>query len=321
MRYLRSTAVRVAIAVVVLGILALVILTAMGAFAGGGSTFGATKPATGAAASGSGHRHDYYVSLGDSYAVGYQPSPVPGPTPGYTGVVAKRTHLVLENFGCGGATTTSILDTVGCASPYGPPAGSHRVAYPDRTQAAAAERFIRHHRGRIGLVTVSIGGNDITHCATAPSPIQCATTAVATVQRNVTTLARRLRTAAGPKVPILGLTYPDVLLGLWVYPPDHPDTTLASLSVAAFKGLFNPALAKSYRASGGGLVDVTKDTGAYVPLTTTTTLAPYGQVPEAVARVCMLSWYCTQGNIHLKSAGYDLMGDEVVAAYRASMHG
>ena len=54
----------------------------------------------------------YYVSLGDSYSVGYQPGL--GATAGYTAYVAAKTHLTLVNFGCAGATTTSILDTVGC---------------------------------------------------------------------------------------------------------------------------------------------------------------------------------------------------------------
>ena len=58
----------------------------------------------------------YYVSLGDSYSVGYQPSPTPGATAGYTAYVAQQTHLKLVNFGCGGATTVSILHTNGCSS-------------------------------------------------------------------------------------------------------------------------------------------------------------------------------------------------------------
>ena len=41
-------------------------------------------------------------------------------------------------FGCGGATTSSILNVVGCASPYGPPAATDAVAYPTQTQLAAA---------------------------------------------------------------------------------------------------------------------------------------------------------------------------------------
>jgi len=60
----------------------------------------------------------HYLSLGDSYSVGYQPSPTSGATSGYTGVVAAANGLQLENFGCGGATTSSILtfDDVFCGS-------------------------------------------------------------------------------------------------------------------------------------------------------------------------------------------------------------
>ncbi len=54
-----------------------------------------------------------YVSLGDSYSVGYQ-NPTLGNTAGFTGYVAKREKLQLENFGCGGATTTSLFTQIGC---------------------------------------------------------------------------------------------------------------------------------------------------------------------------------------------------------------
>src|SRR4051812_44219683 len=63
----------------------------------------------------------YYVSLGDSYAVGYQPGK--GSTrEGFadqTVTKAKRRgyNLKLVNFGCGGATTTSIVRAKGCAKP------------------------------------------------------------------------------------------------------------------------------------------------------------------------------------------------------------
>jgi len=259
----------------------------------------------------------YYLSLGDSYAVGYQPSPLPGATGGYTAYVAAKTHLRLVNYGCGGATTSSLLTADGCASPYGPPAAAHAASYPHQTQVGAATSFMRRHRGEIGLVTVSIGGNTVTRCASAASPTGCVLSAIPEIERNVTRLAADLRAAAGRHVPILGLTYPDVLLGLWVYPSSHADTSLASLSVTAFKSLLNPALTKAYSAAGAHLVDITAATGGYVPLTKTTTLAPYGKIPVAVAKVCTLTWYCTQGNIHAKTAGYDLIGKAVVARYRA----
>lgn len=257
----------------------------------------------------------YYVSLGDSYSVGYQPSPKAGATSGFTAVVANGTRFKLVNFGCGGATTTSILQTVGCAAPYGPPAATDRASYPHQTQAAAADAFIRRHRGDIGLVTVSIGGNDVTACAANADPVSCVAGVTDEIKSHVATLARGLRAAAGPGVPIIGLTYPDVILGMWVYPPTKPDTSLATLSVTAFKSLINPALSQAYAGAGARFVDVTADTGAYTPLTDTTTLAPYGTVPVAVAKVCDLTWYCQLGNIHAKTVGYHLIGEEILTAY------
>jgi hypothetical protein len=91
----------------------------------------------------------YYVALGDSYAVGYQPSPSPHASPGYTAYVATTEHLRLENFGCGGATSDSILHTNGCTGRFGPVAATDAVAYTTAPQATAAEAFIRAHKGSI----------------------------------------------------------------------------------------------------------------------------------------------------------------------------
>jgi lysophospholipase L1-like esterase len=256
----------------------------------------------------------YYVSLGDSYSVGYQPGR--GATAGYTAVVAKSTGLKLVNFGCGGATTTSLVSSIGCPDNLPHTAGA--VLYPTTTQEAAAEAFLTAHRGHIGLITVSIGGNDVTACATQANPISCVSTAVAGITKNVTSLAVALRSAAGASVPLIGLTYPDVVLGSYVYPKQPAPAaalSLAKLSVVAFKSLINPALTKSYAAGGGSLVDVTKATGAYVPLTRTVRYRPYGTIPAAVASVCSLTWFCAQGNIHATTKGYTLIGRLVVARY------
>jgi lysophospholipase L1-like esterase len=254
----------------------------------------------------------YYVSLGDSYSVGYQPGL--GSTPGYTVYVARRTHLTLANFGCAGATTTSILDTIGCPAVLPHTAGG--MAYPTMTQIAAAEAFLTAHRGRIGLITVTIGGNDVTSCAYNPDPISCVGAAVNDITTNVTTLASDLRAAAGPTVPIVGLTYPDVILGSYVFPSRSPAaaaTALANLSVVAFKSLINPTLSKAYARSTGSFVDVTAATGAYTSLNRTVRTTAYGTIPVPVATVCALTWFCANGDIHAKTPGYTLIGKLIVA--------
>jgi len=192
------------------------------------------------------------------------------------------------------------------------------MLYPTTTQAAAAEAFLTAHHGHIGLITVTIGGNDVIPCARQANVVNCVGTAVSGVSKNVTELVAALRAAAGPRVPLIGLTYPDVILGTYVYPSQPPSASLVSLaklSVVAFKALINPALSKAYSSAGGSLVDVTAATGAYTPLTRTVRLVPYGTIPAPVASVCSLTWFCSQGNIHAKTTGYTLIGKLVVAKY------
>jgi hypothetical protein len=311
----------------------------------------------------------YYLSLGDSYSVGYQPLPSPGATSGYTGVVAAAKNFQLENFGCGGATTASILsfaeqycgvtDAVNNPNNYGPAAlaGTQGPVSGNQSQLQAAEAFIAAHPGQIGLITVSIGGNDVTPCAGASvaqpyngatDPITCVVNGLGPIQANVTTLADGLRSALttadgaklGKKVPIVGLTYPDVLLGLYVnsgpggspadtpmFPTSTANQTLAGESVQAFQGIpllggkgLNPALKAAYKTAHGKFVDVTKKTGGYTKLTKLTkmNISALGlgtiTVPKAVAEVCTLTWYCQLANIHANTAGYNLIGGLVAKA-------
>ena len=264
----------------------------------------------------------YYVSLGDSYSVGYQPNvsnPVTGhASAGYTGYVAKALNLKLANFGCAGATTQSLLTTIGCPDVLPHTAGVQ--AYPTTTQIAAATAFIKAHKGQIGLITVSISGNDVTACAKAASPVSCVAAATDSIKTNVASVASQLRAAAGPGVQIIGTTYPDVLLGSYVYPTHPPSASqlsLAQLSVTAFQTLINPALQAAYASAQGGFVDVTAKTGAYIPLTTTVKNPTYGTIPLAVNNVCALTWFCQLGNIHARTPGYVAIGKMIVASSKA----
>jgi len=305
---------------------ALALGVAGAAFAGAG---------TSSAASQQGHKfRPYYISLGDSYSVGYQ-NPVLGNTSGFTGYVARKQKLQLENFGCGGATTTSLLTQLGCAP--GASAATDAVPYPTTNQVDAAVGFIAAHPGQVSLVTISISGNDVTHCATVVDTVGCVLAATTTIQSNVATAVSTLDaalTANGDTAAhIVGITYPDVILGDYVAPIGSTNAKLAALSVLAFDAFINPALNTAYTSvARGAFVNVTSapyklatagdgtgtfdtSTGAYTG--PTTKLPGFGKsVPVAVAEVCTLTWYCDStyfGDIHANTKGYNFIGGLIVA--------
>ena len=256
----------------------------------------------------------YYVSLGDSYATGFQPTARGKGANTRNGFAyqvpklarAKGFRFRLVNFGCGGETTASLLERkTACVGP-----GPGGVDYAGRTQIAAAERFIRRHRGLVGLVTVSIGGNDVTRCAREADPIPCVVGAVTAIDENVTKIAKRLRRAGGRKMRIVGTTYPDVILGQWV--GENANQELAKLSVVALRDLVNPALRKAYAAAGGKFVDVTAASGAYGSLDELVPLESGTLVPKPVADVCRLTYYCQYRDIHARTSGYRLIAELVV---------
>jgi len=274
----------------------------------------AAAPAAQAAAR-SAPQTQYYLSLGDSYAVGYQ-APVMrptrnGPANQLVALAARRGYRYrLINFGCAGATTTSMLDQVNCPAAARAPGAP---AYPGHTQVQAAVAFIKQHPGRVGLVTVSIGGNDVDGCITKADTLGCVARAMPTATANLTKIVKRLRAAGTKRMRIIGSTYPDVVLGAWVLPAFGANRfTLVSESLTAFAKLINPGLKKAYSSVGARFVDVTAATGAYGPFDSVATRL-HGNIPAPVEEVCKLTYFCTYVNIHMTTAGYGIIAKLEVA--------
>lgn len=244
----------------------------------------------------------FYVSVGDSYAAGFEVGP--GSPGGFATkvveVVAPKYELILRNFGCGGATTTSLMSSIGCGDALDSPGAE---SYPTMTQLAAALAFIHARHGRIGLITISIGGNDLDGSVDNVAPIA----------HNISIIAARLRAAAGSSVPIIGLTYPDIDLANWLSGPGGID--IAEQSITAFRGTINPEWKAAYASSNVTFVDVTAAFGAYIPLSQLVTYSTYGEIPYAVDRICTLTGICTKMNLHPTNAGYSLIAQLIVHAY------
>ena len=273
-------------------------------------TFGA-GPATAAPNAGRGPL--YYLSLGDSLSRGVQPDPAGQNQPtdqGYADDLAKVARLVLPGLrlvklGCETEeTTTSML-------------GGGRCAYANGAQLAEAEAFLRAHRDATVLVTLDIGANDLSRCinrATGAIDLACVQATFAQAPANLATIVARLRAAAGPRVPIVGMNFYDPFLAAWLQGP--AGQALARLSVQLVTQ-YNDLLEAAYQAAGMPVADV-QAAFSTTDFDTLVTLAGVGQVPVNVARVCQWTWMCApppQGpNVHGRPEGYWVMAGAFLVA-------
>jgi lysophospholipase L1-like esterase len=202
--------------------------------------------------------------------------------------------LKLVDLGCPGETSTSML--TGAGSPCG---------YPQGSQLAAALAFLRAHRGRVGLVTIDIGANDVDGCVTAGTISQaCVTSGIAAVGHDLPLILSAVRHAAGPRARVAGMNLYDPFLA--DYLAGAAGQAAATQSVALASTL-NQLLAQGFAAFGVRTANVA---GAYrtSDFTDTATQPGTGTVPLNVARVCAWTWMCAPApagpNIHANATGY-----------------
>jgi lysophospholipase L1-like esterase len=256
------------------------------------------------------HVH-YYVALGDSLSQGVQPLPSGQSVEtnqGYANDLyayyRKQIHsLKLVQLGCPGDTTTSMLTGVG-----NQPAAS--LFHCDRahgSQLAAAEAFLRSHRGEVSLVTLDIGANDVDGCVSAPaSVLSCVGAGEASISRNTPQILRGIKRAAGKGAALAAMNLYDPVLA-YALQPTSPLFSLAGASLVLAKGV-NTDIANADTAAGFKTADVQDafDTFDQTPATFGTTTAA-----ENVVQVCTLTWACTAPprgpNIHANAMGYSVI--------------
>jgi lysophospholipase L1-like esterase len=258
----------------------------------------------------------YYLSLGDSLAEGWQPTPADATLHGYSDQVvtdlASTIPLTLVNYGCGGATTSTALNTIGCTTGGEAEDGTY---YPTTTQVGAAVAFAQAHPGQVKLITISLGANDYGNCFNDFSPTPCVGEALGSIKANLVTIASDLRAAVGASVPIIGIT--DITNDIEHYLNGSAGKTSAKEWLKEFKTAVVPTLQKAYAPSKVTLVDILADVGSFIPWTKEVKYPPYGKIPLALARTCQLTWECSSKNTdgHPTDAGYSLMAREITAAY------
>jgi lysophospholipase L1-like esterase len=245
------------------------------------------------------HAKKYYVSVGDSLAAGVQPIGDPDDlfrtTDGYAEQLlaiarAQSPKLALVKLGCPGETTVTMLVGGICTYDHG-------------SQLDEAVAFLEAHRQFVAFVTIDIGANDF-----ACADLSCVPAGVASMQANLPTILSALREAAGPDVPIVGMTLYNPFLGAWLTGPEGQQFA----QVSTFQGIvpINQILRGIFLVGGASVADVegafsTTDFATLVPL------PGAGDVPINVARICMWTWICAPAPLgpdnHANAAGYGVM--------------
>ena len=276
----------------ILGVLCAVIGVMLAAFVGTAAARADDSPTT------------YYVSLGDSLAAG---SNATGVGVAYTdmgyadqldsALAADEPKLKLVKLGCPGESTTSMrfgsqFPTVvlSCATPRG-----YKDLYSKGTQLAEAVSFLQAHKGKVALVTIDIGPNDLQRLDDQGNLVSClfepagCATQTATMVENLKAILSDLRAAAGPDLPIVGMSFYDVFAPLCVSDP-------SLLFVCSRVDAFNGRLVDTYHEAGDPVADVA---GAF----------ENDNLVNAAVHVCAWTWFCSYGDVHPNAAGYGVIAE------------
>jgi lysophospholipase L1-like esterase len=268
-----------------------------------------------AAAGAQSKRNKTYLSLGDSLSVGYQKkadgSVVLSQT-GYSENVAQKAGktypgLRLRKLGCPGENTTTFQK---CGS-------KNCRAYKGGSQLAEAVRYLRRNRSKVAFVTVSVGANNFTPCATADGvDIACIASGQVRLEKDLPKIYRALRRAAGKKIQFAVLAPYNPFLAFYL--KGSESYGLAQLSISLAKQI-RDTIAGAARKEKFRVADAYRafETERYTEMVP---LPGVGSVPYSVARICQLTFMCApppQGpDIHPNDDGYGLLGVEFARALR-----
>lgn len=275
------------------GVVGLVLFTAVAAAAASGPVYQAPRT--------------YYLALGDSMAYGIQPDKVKAGLPpsgfrtGYVDVFAARLRaraprIRVVNFGCPGESTRTFI-AGGC--PWLADGLRLHDAFKG-SQLGAALAFLKAHHGQVGPITLTLWGNDVfdEFAPACKGDLACirshATAGIGRFGARLASIVGRLRGAA-PDAEI-------ILTGAWNFDVE---------GLARSEPLFRSIDATIARVAGAARARVARMYPVF---------DPPGSPARQKARICALTFVCSQGDPHPTDAGYRAMAAAFLAASGYARH-
>ena len=252
----------------------------------------------------------HYLSLGTSLAVGIQPD-VAGVNQvtdeGYADqlhdiVAPEFRKLKLTKLGCPGETTATMISGGKCG-------------YDGGSQLAQAVEFLHAHKGKVAIVTIDMGVNDVlaANCidvATSNVNVGCLFNAFSELSNNLATILVTLKQAAHPDTEFVAMNYYNTFLAFWLTGP--AGQALAYQSKALADILNYDVLGTVYAGFGIPVADVAAAFGSnyFVP-------SSVPGLPQNVLNICIYTWMCAPSpvgpNIHANRYGYGLIAATIAA--------
>lgn len=252
----------------------------------------------------------HYLSLGTSLAVGIQPD-VAGVNQvtdeGYADqlhdiVAPEFRKLKLTKLGCPGETTVTMINGGNCD-------------YDEGSQLAQAVEFLHAHKGKVAIVTIDMGVNDVlaANCidvATSNVNVGCLFNAFSELSNNLATILVTLKQAAHPDTEFVAMNYYNTFLAFWLAGPAGQLLAYQSAALAdilnydvlgGVYGAFGIPVADVARAFDSNNFGTNQDTG----------------LPQNVLNICIHTWMCAPSpvgpNIHANRYGYGVIAATIAA--------
>jgi len=261
----------------------------------------------------------YYVSLGDSLAVGVQPNGVGLVVPTDDGYADQLFDSIRPAFEAGGPNRELRLVKLGCpGETLDDMLNGGNCVYIAGSQLEAAVDFLDDNGSRVHLVTIDIGGNDFrdADCVAATVDLDCATTVSAQIATDLAAVLTALTNAADPNTTIVGMNYYNPYLSSWL--EDAAGQAYAMESAQAVS-IVTDVLGMTYDTAGVPWADVYTafESDDFVTIVPTSLPAPNNQLPVSVANICAFTYQCDPDpvgpDIHANTAGYSLIADTIEA--------